>query len=150
MNTRHSPKSHGMLPSLLATLASLLLCSCVSLDSGLQAKKKDIEKKIMQTESTMVRMPQDMADFGGKDLLKARLANAKRSLHDLHEQLADINRQIDADRDATRFVNAQIAETAGFAGNAVYDHPKLSPGISTALNGPGAAITPVCNTPHGH
>ena len=118
-------------------------------DSGLQAKKKDIEKKIMQTESAMVRMPQDMAEFGTK-ALNARMANAKRSLHELYEQLADINRQIDADRDATRFVNAQIAETAGAPGNAVYNNPNLSSGISTALNGPGAGIQPVCNTPLGH
>ena len=84
------------------------------------------------------------------DVGKKRMANARRSLHDLQEQLAEINRQIAADKDATRFVNAQVAEAAGFRGNAVYNHPNLSPGISAALNGPGAGVPPVCNTPQGH
>lgn len=160
MKKNPSPKSHCSPFALLAAFATLLMCSCVSLDATLGPKKAAIEKKIAQTQSAMAVMaseialiafrqgvgtatPQDETDL---TIQTARLANATVSLGSLYGELADVNHQIERDTDATRFVNAQIADMAGAPGTAAYNRPELAPHISQALNGPPAATT-VCPTP---
>lgn len=171
MNTTRSPKSHGTLLALLAAFGSLMLCSCVNLDPALATKKAMLEKKIAQTESAMAGIASDMAGIAVKEALgtatdmdtaelaldTGRMRDATASLAGLVGELVDINHQIAVDKDATRFVNAQIGNVAGINGTDLYNNAHPGSIGSLMLNGPHATMGgtaaipgPACNNMSPH